>query len=101
MDRGVEPHTVVAALAGLDCDDFSAITTNISIGIQAGERVLNYDRVDRMHKPWHLFFAEALECCCSLTRIAFTRGTFWPIFLPQAEALATLCVGQQQRFNGL
>lgn len=43
MDRGVEPHTVVAALAGLNCDDFSVIATNISIGIQAGERVLNYN----------------------------------------------------------
>lgn len=42
MDRRVEPHTVVAALAGLDCDDFSAIATNISIGIQAGERPVNY-----------------------------------------------------------
>lgn len=36
MDRGVEPHTVVAALAGLNCDDFSTIATNISISIQAG-----------------------------------------------------------------
>lgn len=36
MGRGLEPHTVVAALAGLDCDDFSAIATDISICIQAG-----------------------------------------------------------------
>lgn len=42
MDRGVEPHTVVAALAGLDCDDFSVIAPNISIGIQAGQRALSY-----------------------------------------------------------
>jgi hypothetical protein len=43
MDRGGEPHTIVAALAGLDCDDFSAIATNISIGLEAGKRSLYYN----------------------------------------------------------
>jgi hypothetical protein len=42
MDRGIEPHTVVAALAGLDCDDFSAISTNISIDIQTRLSCINY-----------------------------------------------------------
>lgn len=80
--RGGEQHTVVAALAGLDCDDFPVQSIDISTGSLARLKAV-YELSE--YSPRHRGPSLALLRGTGLTRIALTRGAFWALsFRPKA-----------------
>jgi hypothetical protein len=70
------PHTVIAALAGLDCDDFSAIPRRISVGFPNGQKICNDRSLGRVNAPWHIFFAEAVELLVLVNAYRVDAGNF-------------------------
>lgn len=55
-----------------------------------------------MNKPWHLFFAEAVELLLLVNAYRVHAGNFLAdTFASGRRSCYLLCVRQQQRFNGL